>query len=219
MRDENNQVIPPYQFIPAAERYDIMPAIDKWVLGHAFEWACRAENRQALLSINLSGSSLGDQSVLQHIESYLEQKPELLGRVCLEITETTAIANLGEALNFMKRLKQRNVRFSLDDFGSGLSSFNYLKTLPVDYIKIDGSFIQDLLDDPVDAAMVESISHVSREMGIQTVAEFVESEALLQRVREMGIDFAQGYAVDKPQPLNQAIPKAPDKVESAHARP
>jgi len=201
MLDQAGRIVPPNQFIPAAERYNIMARIDQLVLRKSFEWLLRAENADTSLAINLSGGSLGNSALLGDIEQQIAEHPQLAGRLCFEITETAAIANLRDALVFMERLKRRKVKFALDDFGSGLSSFNYLKTLPVDYIKIDGSFIRDLLDDPVDAAMVESISRVSRQMQIQTIAEFVESDALLQRIREMDIDYAQGYAIDKPHPI------------------
>jgi Amt family ammonium transporter len=201
MRNEDGQLIPPAQFIPAAERYGIMGHIDQWVVDHALEWLRDPANEDTHISVNLSGASVGNAQILSRIEQLLADHPSIQGRLCLEVTETAAIANLQAAIHFMTKLKRFHVEFSLDDFGSGLSSFNYLKTLPVDYVKIDGSFIRDLLDDPVDAAMVEAISRVSRQMGIKTVAEFVESEALLQRVRELRVDFAQGYVIDKPHPL------------------
>jgi len=201
MRDEDGNLVPPSQFIPAAERYGIMDQVDRWVVDKSLEWLLAPGNETSRISVNLSGHSVGNAEILARIEAKLRDHPETHGRLCFEVTETAAIAKLQAAIQFINRLKQFDVEFSLDDFGSGVSSFNYLKTLPVDYVKIDGSFIRDLLDDPVDAAMVEAISHVSRQMGIRTVAEFVESQQLLERVREMGIDFAQGYAIDKPHPL------------------
>jgi Amt family ammonium transporter len=122
--------------------------------------------------------------------------------LCFELTETAVIGNLSAAMAFMERLGRRRVSFALDDFGSGLSSFSYLKTLPIDYLKIDGSFVRDLLDDPLDAAMVESILRLSQVLGIETIAELVESDAVLERLREMGIDCAQGYAIERPRPLD-----------------
>jgi diguanylate cyclase (GGDEF)-like protein/PAS domain S-box-containing protein len=191
----------PGQFIPAAERYNIMHRIDEWVIRKASDWLLRPEHSAVHLFINLSGGSLANRHILELIEERLQQHPELGERICLEITETAAIGNLQQALNYMERLKRRKVTFALDDFGSGLSSFNYLKTLPVDYLKIDGCFVRDLLDNPVDAAMVESICHISMQMGIETIAEFVEDRELIDWLTAIGVDFAQGYGIEKPKPL------------------
>jgi diguanylate cyclase (GGDEF)-like protein/PAS domain S-box-containing protein len=201
MLDEDGGIVPPGRFIPAAERYNVMSHIDAWVVRTAFAWLRRPENSGVFLSINLSGDGLSDRALLEYIEQALRQDATLGRRICFEITETAAIGNLREALAFMERLKKCQVAFALDDFGSGLSSFSYLKTLPVDYLKIDGSFIRDLLDDPIDAAMVEAISKVSKEMGIKTIAEFVENDAVLERLRALGIDYAQGYGIAQPHPL------------------
>ncbi|MCU7945743.1 MAG: EAL domain-containing protein [Candidatus Thiodiazotropha sp. (ex Cardiolucina cf. quadrata)] len=201
MVDEDGQIVAPGQFIPAAERYDIMTKIDEIVLRRACEWLMQPQNTDVHLSINLSGGSLGNRLILNSIEQQLTHNPELGQRICFEITETAAIGNLREALAFMRRLKKRRVSFALDDFGSGLSSFSYLKTLPVDYLKIDGCFVRDLLDDPIDAAMVESISRVSKEMGIETIAEFVENQDVLEWLTVVGVDYGQGYGIEKPRPL------------------
>jgi EAL domain-containing protein (putative c-di-GMP-specific phosphodiesterase class I) len=131
----------------------------------------------------------------------LEHRRVVGGRICFEITETAAITDLKHALNFMYALKERGCRFALDDFGSGLSSFGYLKALPVDYLKIDGRFIQDLIEDPFDCAIVQAVQQIGRVLGIKTIAESVESEAILERVKAIGIDFGQGYTLDVPRPL------------------
>ncbi len=199
--DDNNKLVMPGQFIPAAERYDIMHRVDEWVIQKAFHWLLQPEHRDVHLFINLSGGSLANRHILELLEERLKQHPNLGARVSLEITETAAIGNLQQALNYMERLKQRNVTFALDDFGSGLSSFNYLKTMPVDCLKIDGSFVHDLLNDPVDAAMVESICRISTEMGIETIAEFVEDKELIDWLTAVGVDYAQGYGIDRPKPL------------------
>jgi diguanylate cyclase (GGDEF)-like protein/PAS domain S-box-containing protein len=207
--DERGAVIPPGMFIPAAERYNIMPLVDRVVVNKAIDWLALPGHEDVHLSVNLSGSSLGDADLRRAIEGRLDALPTLGERVCFEVTETAAIGNLHEALAFIAHLKRRKVSFSLDDFGSGLSSFSYLKTLPVDYLKIDGSFVRDLLDDPVDHAMVEAIAKVGRAMGIRTIAEFVETDAVMDRLREMGVDYGQGYCIAKPVPLDQICGAVP----------
>jgi diguanylate cyclase (GGDEF)-like protein/PAS domain S-box-containing protein len=201
MTDTDNGLVLPGQFIPAAERYDVMHLVDEWVIRKASDWMLQPENGTVHLFINLSGGSLANRHILELIEDRLQQYPELGERLSLEITETAAIGNLKQALNYMERLKSQKVTFALDDFGSGLSSFNYLKTLPVDYLKIDGSFVRDLLDDPVDAAMVESICRISAKMGIETIAEYVEDKELIDWLISVGVDYAQGYGIAKPQLL------------------
>jgi EAL domain-containing protein (putative c-di-GMP-specific phosphodiesterase class I) len=166
------------------------------------------EHKDVHLFINLSGASLANRHILELLEERLSTNKGLGKRISLEITETTAIGNLQQALNYMERLKQHKVTFALDDFGSGLSSFSYLKTMPVDYIKIDGSFVRDLLNDPVDAAMVESICRISRQMGIETIAEFVEDLELIEWLVTVGVDYAQGYGIDRPKPLLINTPAA-----------
>ena len=180
-----------------------MSRIDTRIVIKAMDWLKHSAPPSQSLSINLSGASLGDENLLAAIERRLDATPELGERICFEVTETAAIGNLREALGFVGRLRQRGVRFALDDFGSGLSSFGYLKTLPIDFIKIDGRFVRNLLDDPVDAVMVESITKVSAQMGIKTIAEFVESAEILARLREMGVDYGQGYGIEKPRPLDE----------------
>ena len=199
--DENDKLVMPGQFIPAAERYDIMHRVDEWVIRKSCNWLLLPEHSGVHLFINLSGGSLANRHILELLEYTLDRNPGLGERICLEITETAAIGNLQQALNYMDRLKRRQVTFALDDFGSGLSSFNYLKTLPVDYLKIDGCFVRDLLSDPVDAAMVESICHISTQMGIETIAEFVEDKALIDWLTAVGVDYAQGYGIEIPRPL------------------
>jgi diguanylate cyclase (GGDEF)-like protein/PAS domain S-box-containing protein len=201
MVDSQSGLILPGQFIPAAERYDLMHKVDEWVIRHTSEWLLHPDHHQVHVFINLSGGSLANRHILETIEDRLDRHPELGSRISLEITETAAIGNLQQALNYMKRLKKHGVTFALDDFGSGLSSFNYLKTLPVDYVKIDGCFVRDLLNNPVDAAMVESICRISNEMGIETIAEFVEDTAVIDWLTTIGVDYAQGYGIEKPKRL------------------
>ncbi len=204
MRGEGGETIAPGAFLPAAERYGLTPRLDRWVLQHALDWyaAEPAALRQlALCSINLSGQSLGDPGFLQTVLSALDASPVPGSKLCFEVTETAAIANVTSALRFMNELRARGVRFALDDFGSGLSSFGYLKTLPVDFLNIDGVFVKDIAHDPVDRAMVQSINDIGHVMGKRTIAEFVESEEILRTLKDIGVDFAQGHAIGRPAPL------------------
>ena len=207
MLDEQGVLVPPMAFIPAAERYNLMPAIDRWVIRAALNHVAHmpdSTDRHTLplsLAINVSGQSLGDDGFLEFVIEQFQQSGVMAERVCFEITETAAIANLSRAIHFITSLREIGCQFALDDFGNGLSSFAYLKQLPVDYLKIDGSFVKGMLEDPVGAAMVEAINQVGHVMGIQTIAEFVENEATIAKLRELGVDYAQGYAIDKPSPL------------------
>ena len=156
-----------------------------------------------MCSINLSGITLGDEAFSHFVLQRLQNNPSLAEKICFEITETAAIINLDAAISFIDRLKQIGCHFALDDFGSGLSSFAYLKNLPVDFLKIDGTFIRDLAADPIDKAMVASINDIAHVMGKKTIAEFVENEEVLTVVKELGIDYAQGFAIDYPSAAGQ----------------
>jgi diguanylate cyclase (GGDEF)-like protein/PAS domain S-box-containing protein len=214
LQEPEKRLIPPSAFIPAAERYYLMPAIDRWVIAAAFDAiarsgvATRPDGKNCLFAINLSGQSLCDDQFLDFVVSHLAQSGVAAGQICFEITETAAIANLARATEFIARLKDMGCRFALDDFGSGLSSFGYLKSLPVDYLKIAGNFIQDIVVDPVDHAMVDAINQIGHVMGLLTVAESVESNAILARLRELGVDYAQGYGVHVPIPLADVLAPA-----------
>jgi Amt family ammonium transporter len=155
-----------------------------------------------MLAVNLSGTSLNEQAFAEFI-LHTVGEPEIASALCFEITETAAVTSLSNVTFFMRELKTRGCKFALDDFGTGLSSFMYLKTLPVDYLKIDGQFISQIATDPVDRSMVEAISKVGRALGISTVAEWVESEAVLDELKRIGVDFAQGYHMARPMPLAQ----------------
>ena len=233
------QLVSPMAFIPAAERYNLMHAIDRWVIRTLFSNlsktftahllvqnpggdsdkivslpACSIlSNSQSssgqyssLYAINLSGDSINEEKFIEFIQeqfSIHQIPPEI---ICFEITETVAISNLSKAASLIWKLKELGCQFALDDFGSGMSSFAYLKNLPVDYIKIDGNFIKNIADNPIDIAMVEAITKIAHVMGIKTVAEYVESQIVMDKLKELGVDYAQGYYLGKPQPCNFRYP-------------
>ena len=159
------------------------------------------DNRLRSCVINLSGLSLGDESFQEFIRSQAELLQATPRVICFEITETAAIAHINKAITFMNRLKELGFSFSLDDFGNGLSSFTYLKSLPIDYLKIDGSFVKNMLEDALDYSIVRAVNQIGHTMGVKTIAEFVENAALLQALRDMGLDYAQGYGVSRPEPF------------------
>lgn len=205
MVDEQGLLVPPGAFMPAAERYNLMPMIDRWVINKTFD-SVKQRLAQGLsypetIAINLSGASLGDNGLLDFIKQKFSEHAIPADIICFEITETAAISNLINAVKLIKALKALGCRFSLDDFGSGLSSFTYLKNMPIDYLKIDGSFVKDMLTDSINHAMVESINQIGHVMGIKTIAEFVETQELANRLKTLGVDYAQGYGLHKPQPF------------------
>jgi diguanylate cyclase (GGDEF)-like protein/PAS domain S-box-containing protein len=205
-RDDNGRIVPPNAFLPAAERYGLAPAIDRWVIGSVFEFIANTPDfleNLSLCSINLSGLSMGDEAMLAFIFEQFNKWQIPTHKICFEITETAAIANLSSAIKFINSLKDYGCSFSLDDFGSGLSSFAYLKNLPVDYLKIDGFFVKDILEDKVDLAMVKAINEVGHVMNKKTIAEFVENEAIFNLLYELGVDYAQGYGIGKPVILSE----------------
>ena len=212
--DENNDLIPPIAFIPAAERYHLMPSIDRWVIRTAFRVITErraAGNTSGTYAINISGASIGDDQFLDYVRESFARFRIPHASICFEITETTAVTSLSKAADFIGALREPGCRFALDDFGVGVSSFTYLKQLPVDYLKIDGSFVKNMLTDPVDAAMVEAIHRIGRVMGKQTIAESVETAATLDALRSVGVDYAQGHAIAPPSMF------APPGTRSRHA--
>ena len=204
MRDVDGTLIEPLDFIPAAERLGMMPMVDRWVVRNAF--AYYREYPEQLLrldrcTINLSGQSLCDPGFEAFVEGMLAEGGLPPDRLCFEITETAAITNLQSSVRFMHKFRRAGVRFALDDFGSGVSSFAYLKTLPVDFLKIDGMFVKDIADSPVDRAMVRAINEIGQVMGRQTVAEFAETDAIVEILRGIGVNYAQGFGIERPKPL------------------
>jgi diguanylate cyclase (GGDEF)-like protein len=204
MRDKEGNLMGPDAFLPSAERYDLATRIDRWVLDAMFNWFGKYPDQLEQLemcAVNLSGQSLSDEKFLQEITDHLIKTEIPAGKICFEITETAAIQNLAMASQFIKTLKRLGCSFALDDFGSGLSSFTYLKSLPVDFVKIDGFFVKDVVKDPVDLAMVKAINDMAHAMGKLTIAEFVEDKEILQKLVDLGVDYVQGYGIAKPAPL------------------
>ncbi|TVS09089.1 MAG: DUF1631 family protein [Gammaproteobacteria bacterium] len=202
--DARGKPMPPMDFITAAETYDRMPAVDRWIVSHTLDWM--AEHIEWLdevhgFSINLSGGSLNDEGFLDFVVAELKRTKVPTSKVTFEITETTAITSIEGARRFMRRLNELGCTFSLDDFGTGLASYSYLRNLEVDFVKIDGVFVKDLVDNPADFAVVKSVNEIAHFMGKQTIAECVEGEAILERLREIGVDYAQGWGIERPKPL------------------
>jgi len=201
---EEDRLVYPGEFIPAAERYKLMPRLDRWVLRSAFKYLSESglgKKDEGTFFINLSGNSLSDKSFFNDIRALLKEFSLLPERICLEITETTAIDNLNAAVEFITEIRDEGFKFALDDFGAGMSSFSYLKTIPVDYLKIDGSFVLNLLNDPIDRGIVEACNGISHAAGLQTIAEFVENQETCDALEAIGVDFAQGFGIERPGPL------------------
>jgi len=215
MRGEDGGIVPPGAFIPAAERYNLMNAVDRWVIDAAFRYLGETQQKgdEGIYSLNLSGNSLNDDELPGYIQQKISEYHVKAGQLCFEITETAAVFNLEKASHMIHSLKQLGCRFSLDDFGSGLSSFSYLKNLPVDFLKIDGSFVKDMNTDPMNRAIVEAINQVGHTLSIRTIAEFVENQEIADMLQSIGVDFGQGYHFSKPEPVEQQ-----DNVVSIHRK-
>lgn len=202
---EDSGLVAPEAFLSAAERYDLSLVIDQWVLRKALDWM---NSHRSILSsaqlifINLSGKTIGQKKFSDYALRLMKDNQIPPDKICFEITETAAVTNLAEAISFIKQLRKIGCYFALDDFGSGVSSYAYLKNLPVDFLKIDGMFIRDMCSDPVNMAMVKSINEISHVMGKKTIAEFVEDDQTVGVLRDMGLDYAQGFAIHKPAPLD-----------------
>ncbi|NNC65080.1 MAG: EAL domain-containing protein, partial [Gammaproteobacteria bacterium] len=205
----DDEVISPGAFIPAAERYHLMPEIDRWVIHRLFSELNRNQSQiqreVSLISVNLSGQTLNEKGFGEWLTETLSRLNFPHTRICFEITETAAVANLEEASAFMRSIKQHGCKFALDDFGSGLSSFGYLRSLPIDFLKVDGAIVKEIASDPIAASMVAAVQQVASVMNLQTIAEFVENEAIKQRLEEIGVSYVQGYAIGKPGPLSASL--------------
>ncbi|ELS05256.1 diguanylate cyclase (GGDEF) domain-containing protein [Xenococcus sp. PCC 7305] len=208
MAGQDGRMIPPMAFIPIAERYQLMNQVDRWVIknlfatqAHHYRKRGRMTRHASLYAINLSGETLNDNQFVEFIQQELEYHKIPPAFICFEITETVAISNLSQAKLMIQQLQELGCRFALDDFGSGMSSFAYLKNLPVDFLKIDGIFTRELLQDPINSLILKSFHEVAQGMGISTIAEYVDSEEKLAKLKSLGIDYAQGYWVAKPKPL------------------
>jgi diguanylate cyclase (GGDEF)-like protein/PAS domain S-box-containing protein len=213
MRSKTGDLVMPDKFLPAAERFNLIGEIDRWVITKLFTTcnqkigalSSKHENKsQFIISVNLSGDSLSNDSFLDYVKESLSSFSVPPQAICFEITETVAISSLSKAHQFIAELKNLGCRFALDDFGSGMSSFYYLKNLPVDYLKIDGSYVNNLATDPVDRALVDSVNQIGHVLNMKTIAEFVEDEKTMKILAEIGVDYAQGYHIAKPEPLQQA---------------
>jgi len=210
MIDKDNNIIPPGAFLPAAERFNLIGKLDQWVVSNVFKKLQQLKKQNNLpdnfmIAINLSGMSMLNETLLNNITELLDNSGIPASYFCFEVTETAAIANLTKACKFLKQLRDKGCRIALDDFGSGLSSFTYLKNMPIDYLKIDGYFVKDIAIDHIDKAFVESINQIGQVMGLKTIAEFVENEAILEILTDIGVNYAQGYGLHKPTPFDEVF--------------
>jgi len=212
MRDEQGRLVQPTKFLPAAERYRYATKLDRWVVSSAFEWLSSTPgllDRIAMCSINLSGHSISGDEFLRFLVEQIEKTGVAPDKLCFEVTETATITNRLGATALIEELRTRGCRFALDDFGTGLSSFDYLKNLPVDFIKIDGQFIRNIVSDQINYTMVKSINEIAKVMRKATIAEFVDTEAALATLREIGIDYAQGNIIASPRPIATLLVDGP----------
>ncbi|WP_208856805.1 EAL domain-containing protein [Acidovorax radicis] len=205
MRTADGQLVSPGEFMPAVERYHLAARVDRWVIKNALAWMAEHQDRVELCCINLSGQSVGDAAFLSQVLQAMDQTSVRCDRLCFEITETAAMGDLAAANRFFHALRARGCQFALDDFGSGLSSYAYLRELAVDMLKIDGQFVKHMADDPVSFAMVKSIHEIGCLMGKKTVAEFAESQAIVNLLTGLGVHFAQGYALGRPAPIDELL--------------
>lgn len=212
IRDEEGQVIPPDYFIPAVERSKRMPEIDQWVIGNVFEWIeshVDMFNQIHGFSINLSGQSINSETFLEFLVELLKLNRVPADKITFEVTETVAAENLNFTKKFIKTIKQFGCKFSLDDFGSGYSSYSYLKNLNIDYLKIDGAFVKDILNSKADVAIVKSMNEIGHSLGLETIAEYVENAEIRQILQEIGVDYGQGYGIHKPMPIVELVIEPP----------
>jgi diguanylate cyclase (GGDEF)-like protein/PAS domain S-box-containing protein len=217
MKNDKGDRIPASAFLPAAERYSLMPQMDRWIVRNVFDWLARNPGELEKLEtcmINLSGLTLNDDSFSGYVYECIEKSEIPPAKICFEITETAAISNLARTGRLIRSLKAEGCRFALDDFGSGMSSYAYLKHLPVDFVKIDGIFVRDLADDPIDRALVTSINEIAHILEKETVAEYVENEAIMDIIRDIGVDYAQGFSIALPEVIREEFP--PDGSQASN---
>jgi diguanylate cyclase (GGDEF)-like protein len=208
MMSETGEIISPAMFLPAAERYGLATTLDRWVIKTVFNWLSKHGSklsRPVMLSINLSGQSITDKFMAGFIKQQFKEFEIKEDTVCFEITETAAMNDLYRARQFIDEIKLLGCKFSLDDFGSGHASYAHLKNLPVNFLKIDGMFVKDITHDPIDFAIVKSVNEVGQVLGMQTIAEFVENDEIVEKLSEIGVNFLQGYAISRPAPLDELL--------------
>jgi len=208
LKDRDGNLIQPGEFLPAAERFRIMPRVDKWVVGNVIDFLTKNRElvtKAEMISVNLSGKSIGDRNFQNFVHDRVASTAFDRDKLCFEITESESINNIDSSIEFIEKMRQIGIRFSLDDFGTGVSSFSYLKKLPVDYIKIDGQFVENMTKDPVDYATVRSIQDVAKLLGKQTIAEFVEDSEVEDKLRDLGVDYMQGFLRHRPMPLENVF--------------
>jgi len=199
---DDGEIISPGSFIPAAERYNLMPDIDRWVIDHVMAYMSGSnEDDDVIGFVNLSGNTITDFTLTAYISEKLEQYRVPARHLCFEITETAAISNLGAAIKFIEEVRNMGCLFALDDFGAGMSSFSYLRSLSVDFIKIDGEFVRNMDNDKMDHAIVEAINNIGHVAGLKTIGEYAETEKIIQNLKDLHVDFAQGYAIEKPHKI------------------
>ncbi|MGH8207928.1 MAG: putative bifunctional diguanylate cyclase/phosphodiesterase [Steroidobacteraceae bacterium] len=219
MIDQKGTVIGPDHFMSAAQRYQLMPTIDRWVIGRAIEMlkphSALLDAGSTVFTINFSGQSLQDPDFSEHVAKLIEESGINPAALCFELTESAAIGNLARAETLMRRLRKLGCNVALDDFGTGLSSLAYLRTLPIGMLKIDGSFVRDVLKDPRAESMVQTIAQLARAMSLTTVAEYVETDEIRARVTALGVDYGQGFAIARPEPLAEVLAELPLYVAAA----
>ncbi|MGB5626054.1 MAG: EAL domain-containing protein, partial [Woeseiaceae bacterium] len=221
LRDHNGEILSPAVFLPAAERYQLMPMVDRWVIHNSLKalgscWESIAED-DPVFCINLSGQSFANPGFQAFIMDEIRDAGVPPKNVCFEVTETVAISHIDDAVHFMTALRKFGCTFSLDDFGAGLSSFGYLKVLPVDYLKIDGSFVREVTSDEVSRSMVDAICQIGKTMGLSVIAEYVGDEETQDILRAIGVDYAQGYGVGRPTPLDEILRGLEHEASAASA--
>lgn len=208
MVEQDGNIVLPGSFIPAAERYQLAPRLDRWVMRNTIEYLQQHKNIDSIemICINLSGQSIGDRAFHRDVTDLLIKAGErICYKLCIEITETAVVTNIADAALFIEQVHDLGVKVALDDFGAGASSFGYLKHLKVDILKIDGQFIQNIVDDLLNDSAVRSFIDVAKVVGLETIAEYVENPAVLSRIKELGVDYAQGYLIHKPEPIEKVL--------------